>query len=213
MKKFGIFIALVASISSSTSAEQAPAQEDPAPIEVMVLGVYHFANPGLDAVNMQVDDMLAPKRQKEIEALVHALAEWAPTKIAVENEAPAPTFEMSAYANTEELLSTSRNETVQIGYRLARQLGHRGVYGYDERSGEGEPDYFPMGLVQEFARRSEQMGLLASVFAKVQRQVAEEQAKLPMQTVAESLLIHNDIEFVDAGHDALYYSMISIGDG
>jgi hypothetical protein len=30
--------------------------------EVLVLGVYHMANPGHDIFNMQADDVLAPKR-------------------------------------------------------------------------------------------------------------------------------------------------------
>ncbi|MEM1196250.1 MAG: DUF5694 domain-containing protein [Pseudomonadota bacterium] len=213
MRWFRVFISLFALNCAQIAIGQTVDQDEPARVEVMVLGVYHFANPGLDTVNMQVDDMLAPKRQKEIKALVDTLAKWAPTKIAVENEAAAPSLELDGYARTQELLATSPNETVQIGYRLARQLGHRAVYGYDERSGEGEPDYFPLGSVQEFAQKNGQMELLGSLFASVQQKVGEEQAKLASQTVAESLMVHNDIAFVDAGHDALYYSLISIGDG
>lgn len=33
---------------------------------VILLGVFHMANPKLDAVNIEFDDMLAPKRQEEI---------------------------------------------------------------------------------------------------------------------------------------------------
>ena len=34
---------------------------------IMILGSGHFANPGLDAYNYRMDDVLAPKRQSEIE--------------------------------------------------------------------------------------------------------------------------------------------------
>ena len=36
---------------------------------VLVLGVLHMANPGKDMFNLQVDDVLAPKRQKELSEL------------------------------------------------------------------------------------------------------------------------------------------------
>ncbi|MEM7666743.1 MAG: DUF5694 domain-containing protein [Pseudomonadota bacterium] len=186
---------------------------EPEPVRVMVLGLYHFANPGLDMANIEIDDVLAPKRQSEIEILVDTLAEWGPTKIAVENQAAAPSLVMSDYAKTDELLSTTRNESVQIGYRLAQQLGHPAVYGYDEQPGEGEPDYFPMGKVQEFAQANGGMELLGQLFAQLQAMSAEEEAKLPDQTIAESLLTHNDTEQIEAMHDRLYYSLLKIGDG
>ncbi len=186
---------------------------EPEPVRVMVLGMYHFANPGLDMVNTKVDDVLAPKRQREIAVLVDALAEWQPTKIGVENQAKAPSFELSEYRDTEELLRTDRNESVQVGYRLARMLGHDTVYGYDERSGEGEPDYFPMGNVQQFAQANGGTELLGELFAEVQAMAAKEEAELPNQSIAQSLLKHNDTQAVSAMHDRLYYSMLKIGDG
>src|SRR5689334_20178334 len=36
-----------------------PARCDPAEVQVMLLGTYHFANPGRDAVKQKVDDVLA----------------------------------------------------------------------------------------------------------------------------------------------------------
>jgi hypothetical protein len=53
-------------------------------IPLMFLGAYHMANPGLDHFNLQSDDVLAPKRQAEIQDLVNRLAAFKPTKIAVE---------------------------------------------------------------------------------------------------------------------------------
>lgn len=37
---------------------------------VMILGTYHMANPGADAVNFEADEVLAPKRQRELQQLV-----------------------------------------------------------------------------------------------------------------------------------------------
>lgn len=212
--KLGIAVAaLAALITFPVAAQEESASSDPPPVEVMVLGMYHFANPGLDAVNLEVDDMLAPRRQREIQTLVDTLADWRPTRVAVENVAQAPALEMSDFADTQALLGRTRNESVQVGYRLARQLGHAAVYGYDEQPSEGEPDYFPMDQVQAFAQENGGMDLLGALFAEVQAMVAEEQAKLPDQSVAESLLIHNREDIVGPQHDRLYYSLLKIGNG
>src|SRR3546814_3539563 len=66
---------------SFAQGESAPAAPE---VEVMVLGTFHWANPGRDAVNMQVDDVLSPRRQREIAVLAQTLALWQPTRIAVE---------------------------------------------------------------------------------------------------------------------------------
>jgi hypothetical protein len=46
----------------------------PAPPEtkaqVMVLGTYHMANPGLDLVKVKIRDSMSPERQREIQELV-----------------------------------------------------------------------------------------------------------------------------------------------
>ena len=39
-----------------------PAFAAPAPVEVMVLGAYHFGNPGRDTHNIKVDTVLTPQR-------------------------------------------------------------------------------------------------------------------------------------------------------
>ncbi len=45
-------------------------------------------------------------------------------------------------------LKTTRNESIQIGFRLARDMEHEAVYGIDEQS--ESIDYFPFGKIQEY---------------------------------------------------------------
>jgi hypothetical protein len=124
----------------------------PGPVQVMVLGTYHFDNPGLDLNNVKADDVLTPKRQDELEALAAALAAFRPTRIMVERVASSPTLEDSHYAQfTPAELGKNRDERVQIAYRLGYRLGMKTVRGIDEQPGDGEPDYFPFGKVQAWA--------------------------------------------------------------
>lgn len=101
--------------------------------QLMFLGTYHFSNPGLDYFNLESDDVLAPKRQAEIEAVVNKLASFQPSKVVVE----APFGDSATIARYKAYLggthTLSRNETEQIGFRLAKKLGHETIYPIDVR--------------------------------------------------------------------------------
>lgn len=108
---------------------------------IMILGSGHLANPGMDGVNTKMDDILAPKRQHEIKQLVKQLKEFTPTKIALEGD-----FSRDAEINAEYqsylngTYKLKRDEGDQIGFRLAKQMGHSKVYCVDYfRSSKDDP--------------------------------------------------------------------------
>ena len=206
-----LLFAALAGTSSSIAANTGETQ--PSDVEVMILGVYHFSSPESDLVNVHADDVFSPKRQRELENLVQTLAQWKPTRIAVEEQADGPSFRLVNYSDAERLLLTKKSETVQLGFRLAQHLGHEGVFGFDEQPREGEPDYFPFGKVQSFAERSSNERLLETLISELQAMSALEEKTMKDRSVAENLYRHNDPELVVRMHQKFYYSMLSIGDG
>ena len=104
---------------------------EPGQLQVMLLGMYHMSNPGMDAINREADDVLSDRRQAEIADLIMRLARFAPQRIMVESAYGDPWAQQryEAYLTGEHELS--RNETQQVGFRLARQLGHARVYPVD----------------------------------------------------------------------------------
>ena len=143
-------LVLCAISSHAAGAQQSASSRatEPARAEVLVLGTYHMANPGRDIVNMKVDDVLAPKRQAEIAEVTAVLKKFRPTKIAVEasfnNDAMLKRY-TDYVAGKYEL---TRNETEQIGFRLAKELGHKTIYSVDV---DGEFPY-PTYRLRESAR-------------------------------------------------------------
>ena len=107
-------------------------------VKVMLLGTYHMENPGRDVIKPEGDDVLSPKRQKEIEALVKGLARWEPEIIAVEfpyekqDELNAlyKKYIQNPTAFKDSNLSPG-NEIVQIGFRLAKRLNHEKLLAVD----------------------------------------------------------------------------------
>jgi hypothetical protein len=100
--------------------------------QVLVVGTYHMSNPGLDAVNLAADDVLAAKRQGEIEQLAARLAAFRPTKVAVEIPYGRDSVSNSLYqrylAGTHTL---DRTEMQQLGFRVAKAAGLPRIYGVD----------------------------------------------------------------------------------
>lgn len=146
-----VFLMMMVALPSRAqfSAEViAPAeQKDREPIEVMVLGMYHFANPNRDEFNVEAVDVLKPEHQEEIRTVVENLARFRPDKIALERvveESAKVDSLYQAYRSGKHRLT--RSETQQIGFRLAKNMGHPKVYATDYKYA------FPMDEVKKFAK-------------------------------------------------------------
>ena len=96
---------------------------------VMILGSTFFTNPGINRFNTKMDDVLAPKRQREMEQLVTQIKAFRPTKIAV--YAPER-FDAEINANYQGYLEgtyeLTRSLEDQIGFPLAKQMEHPKLY-------------------------------------------------------------------------------------
>lgn len=198
--------AVAASLAGSAAAVDA---QSPAPVEVMVLGTYHFDSPGLDLNNPKVDDVLKPERQRELEAVVEALAEFRPTRIMVERVS-SDLVDPNYPQFTPAALREDRDERVQIAYRLARRLGHERVYAIDEQPGPGEPDYFPFGKLVEWAKANSASDRLEALMAKGKAR-SDEIERLQDGTIPAALATINSPEVVEQDQ-GFYYEALAIGD-
>lgn len=171
---------------------------------ILILGVYHMANPGLDEVNSLADDVLTPKRQKEIENLCKQLARFQPTKIAIE----AP-YHDSYWPNLYQKYrggqyTLGRNEIEQIGFRLAKRMNLPTVYGIDFQM-------YANGLTPS---EMEQRGQPTS--AKSHRvepsQASPEEQLLRQSTVTEYLAYLNSASEIQKNHEGYMTSLLPTDD-
>lgn len=89
---------------------------------LLILGTYHMENPRLDAVNLEADDVLRPRRQRELADLVAKLARYNPTRIAIEAPYRNTTWDDRYRQYRAGTYTPGRNEIEQIGFQLARRL-------------------------------------------------------------------------------------------
>jgi hypothetical protein len=192
-----IFTALTV---ASVSAQSKPA----AKAQVMILGTYHFENPGLDYVKSELDDHLSEKRQQQILEVVELLAKFKPTKIVVEAEPAVAERLQTAYDSWlkgERTLKAS--EMQQIGFRLAKQFGHKKLYPADHKL---DMDFNAvMATAQQTGNRQ-----FLEFFGKVMVEVQEYQKRLATMTVREALIFQNAPKQLSYQHD-IYLQLARVG--
>ena len=101
--------------------------------KAMVLGVFHFHNPGLDSYKPKhAFNILEKKRQEELEIFLKQIVKYKPTKILVEWDR----IKDDSIANERYLkyltgtfsIDDKSNEVYQLGFKLAKKLGHKKIY-------------------------------------------------------------------------------------
>ncbi len=198
MKPFAA-ITLAAAIIAAPAAQAAPTK----PVQVMVVGVFHFSNPGQDIGNVQVPDVTTPERQAEIARIVAGLNRFHPTAVAAEWDAATVDERWAKYqAGT---LPPSRNEVVQLGFRLGQLSGAR-VFGADM---DGD---FPFGPVIEWTKSHGMEGFEAQVMADIQAEVGGMSARLAQGTLgAELRRMNQPVEIQRA--NKFYTDTLRVGAG
>ncbi|MFC6954293.1 DUF5694 domain-containing protein [Halorubellus litoreus] len=146
------------------TARKTPTWPTPTPeqVEVVLLGTYHMDRPELDEVSLDIGDVLEPSRQAELATLATYLEAVDPDHVAVERPAARDDAVNEVYAryrddevafdeehafdpahperDDEEL--ACRSEVVQVGFRLAKRLGHEKVVPVDVPQSLGDDDAF-----------------------------------------------------------------------
>ena len=118
------------------SAQKAEIEEHFKQIEtsdLMILGTFHFANPGLDSYKPKHEiNIFSEQKQKELNEVLNVIKKFAPTKIAVEWKSIYQERLDSLYtAYLKGNFKLKSNEIYQIGFRLAKMLGHKKIYAVD----------------------------------------------------------------------------------
>jgi hypothetical protein len=195
MKRFLVVAFFICSIISIHAQEKA---------KVLVLGTYHMGNPGLDAFNMEADDVMVPKRQKEIEDFVNLLATFKPTKICLETKLDRQqklNENYQAYVNGKTALR--KNETDQVGFRLAKKMNHAEVYAIDADAP------FDMDTVVKAAQKYQFISFL-ELLGKLPSFMKEENKKLHDNTITQFYQYMNTDEYARMSH-GFYLDMAAIG--
>jgi len=175
---------------------------------LVILGTYHMGTPGNNVVNGKVDDVTSPERQKQMVELVEKLKEFNPTKIVVE-------CDLEDDAKTQEIYERylsgnyqlSKNETNQIGFRLAKESGHKKVYCVDWSDFWDDPS---INYEKYASKDAELDSFLKGVYRNLKSEVDAEHAKLFTLPVTDQLVFLNQPDRMEKDHQ-VYFDFVRIG--
>ncbi|MDB5242976.1 MAG: hypothetical protein JWP57_3601, partial [Spirosoma sp.] len=190
---------VVLSLTTVTTAQQKP-------VEVLLLGTFHFDNPGLDVAKFESANIFSPKRQQEVKAVVNQLIAYKPDKIFIEAE---PTQQahwdslVSLYQQGKFTLKA--NEIYQLAFPVAKALGHPHLYAADYRKAD-----FPYDSLMKVLAASHQEVMQQTIQTKIAQVEQAFNANLSKHTIAEMLTIDNTLE---SRRDNLAFYLNCIGAG
>ncbi|HSG90144.1 MAG TPA: DUF5694 domain-containing protein [Pseudomonadales bacterium] len=143
-----LLLPLALAVLCACAAPQARAEAD---AQVLIFGVFHFHNPGLDLVKTDVIDVTTEANQAWLEGLAERIATFAPTVILVETPPDQDDRLDERYrawrAGDAEL---DVNEIQQIGFRVARAADLDALHGFDEQEVGWEPEAMWASLPTEY---------------------------------------------------------------
>ena len=177
---------------------------------LVVLGTYHMGTAGNNVFDNKPDDVLSPQRQEQIVAVVDRLKAFAPTKVLVECDVTRDADMETAYqdylAGTRSL---TRNETNQLGFRLAKALGHPKVYCVDW-------GIFPKDPIYNYETYVKDKPVLAQYLKDIRAQQKKfydaERRALAGLPVLDQLALLNQPERMEKDHQG-YFDIMRIGQG
>ena len=218
IQRISPLLVCLALTSQMSTASEGPAAEDPsrwftsehATAKLLILGTFHFNDAGLDTYKPEVDvDILSEKRQAELGKILDQLEEFAPTKILIEVK-PERQAEFNErfgrYVAGE--LELGSNEIYQVGFRLAKRLGHGRLYAVDA-SGRG---YANLPDSEEYAKEHGQSFPIADEWEEryMAAYKVEDHAKAE-STLTEHLLFLNSPEQLRFSHGHYVLSYLALG--
>ena len=168
-----------------------PSQAQPKK-QLVLLGVYHFSNPGLDVAKVKTDDILSDRRQAEIKAVVEALKVYKPDQLFIEYRPNQQARIDSLYQQYRQgKLRNRTDEVTQLAFRLADALNmNPGQIRCVDSPGD-----FPYDSLLQVATANGQQVVLDQLQAQVTKFSSWFNDYLPSHTMLETLKAMNTAQF------------------
>lgn len=179
MQKIILLLALVT--FSITSAQQAKKKQ------ILLIGTFHYANPGHDVAKINTFNVMSEKSQKELEVISNKIKKFGPDKIFVEWKFSKQTDLDKYYnKNTDSLLKKDANEITQLALRTAKKLNHKKMYGIDYRT------RFPYDSLMMSMEKANQKDLMKKTTESTEKFVKDNNERMAKSSLTDLMLYYNE---------------------
>jgi hypothetical protein len=182
----------------------APAFAQTKQSDILLLGTFHFHNPGADIAKTKTFDVMTPKVQAELENITRKISVFHPDKIFVEwpwDEQKELDELYQAYLgpNYEQYVATKyaknrhnfylKNEIIQLAFRAGKKAKLTRIYALDYNKTN-----FPFDSVMKSMQAAKQTDLIQKSQDAIKHYEASQNKKLETYTLTQLLLDANSKE-------------------
>jgi len=165
--------------------------------KIAVLGTFHFGSTS-DVAAVKIDNLMGPQRQEEIQSMLDKIRDYQPTKVLLEVEREKQDRLQTSYQNyLTGKYELEKSEIYQLGFRLAKMMGHDSVYAIDYKLP------LPFGQIEDFARDHEMLERFES-FVKDIRAYAEVKSKYLKNHTLTNYFAQMNSDSADRWNRSLY---------
>ena len=177
------------------------------PAKVMLVGAFHFSNPGKDVVKVDDVDVMDEASQQFLQQFAERLAGFKPTRVLLEYDPENEELINQRYsdylAGTYEL---GVNEIYQLGFRIASLSGLKAVQSFDHRDLHWQPE-----AMFEYAKLHDSPEM--KTFNEIIERVTKEEKQARATENLRGMLIRANDEERDRLNMDIYLATNSIGVG
>ena len=155
--------------------------------QILLIGTFHYANPGLDVAKVKTFNVMSEKSQKELEIMSDKIKKFGPDKIFVEWKF-SKQAELDKYynKNTDSLLKKDLNEITQLALRTAKKLNHKKMYGIDYRT------RFPYDSLMMSMKKANQKDLIKKTTESTEKFVKDNNERMAKSSLTDLMLYYNE---------------------
>lgn len=181
MKNISLVLLLIATCNLTTAQIKKK--------QILLIGTFHFENPGHDVAQINTFNVMSAKSQNELNKISDKIKKFGPNKIFVEwqynKQAKLNEFYNS---NTDSLLQKDSDEIVQLALRTAKKLNHKQLFAIDYRNG------FPYDSLMTGMTEANQLDLMEQNKALITQFEKNHNAKIRKSSLTDLLLYYNKKE-------------------
>ncbi len=173
--------------------------------EVLLIGTFHFHNPGADVAQVKTFDVMSPQSQKELETITEKIKQFHPDKVFVEwgyegqrsldtlynlyHKGKYPDYVAQKYPKN---AFYSQNEIFQLAFKAAHKTNLSRVHAIDYNHTS-----FPYDSLMQSAEKAKQFALKKRIEDEIKHYETTTNADQQKLTLTQLLLKHNEPAYRD----------------
>lgn len=175
--------------------------------EILLVGTFHFDNPGADVVKTKTFDIHSRAAQDDLKELAQKIADFKPTKIFVEWPYKQQSQLDSIYAQFKSDNIYKSDEIYQLAFRAAKLNPATQIVAIDYNNTD-----FPFGKLMNSIQKNKQTDIENYISEMIKKQEKETNDKIDNKVSLKEMLLDNNTQKERNEMNEFYDKVLTVGD-